>query len=214
MDAQRSADSTDMSATDLDLERSWRPHYERVAPVLVGYLAAQGVARPVDLVVPILIDALRRLDGTRIDGRALRVCAMAIAHRTIVKARRRITVERTAGPMLLDRLTIDERDVLLLRLLGGLSIEQIASIVRRRKRSVAMLERVALEILRERVCGFRGRISDEDAATLVAGDAFPSDTSLVPLAAALEHLRANLVVSAPIHVADRNGVSTGGRTTC
>jgi RNA polymerase sigma-70 factor (ECF subfamily) len=193
-----------MPNTDPELVHSWRLHYERIAPVLVGYLAAQGVARPADLVVGMLVDAARRLDGTQAGGRALRLWAMAVAHKTIVKARRRVDTDRIAQPMLLDRLTMHERDVLLLRLLGGLSVEQVAMIVRRRRRSVAMLERVALEVLREQVCGVRGTICDADAATLIAGDGFPADVSLAPLASSLEHLRTAFVRPAPIHIADQH----------
>ncbi len=47
----------------------------------------------------------------------------------------------------LDRLTPDQRDVVLLRILGGLSVEETARVLRKRRGAVKTLQRRALAAL-------------------------------------------------------------------
>ncbi len=192
------------------LEDSWRLHYQRIAPPIVGYLAAQGLARPADLVVPLLLQAVRKIEALHADHGGLRVWAMFLAHRMVTKARGRHP-SPVLHPDLVADLTDPERNVLLLRVFGGLSLEQVAATVRERRPVVAELERRALHRLRDRVgtgvyglLGPASDISDEDAATLIAGDGFPSDPGLGTLASALEDLRTRYIVAAPTHIEDQH----------
>jgi hypothetical protein len=191
---------------DPSIEDAWRISYRRIAPGMVAYLAAQGFAHPADAVVPLLLTAVRKLQALQADGRGLRTWSLLLAHRAVVRARRHHPGP-IVGPGILSGLSIPERDVLLLRILGGLSHEQVAVTMRKRRRAVTALERRALQSLREPVgatFGFRAEISDEDAATLIAGDAFPSDPALVPLAAAFERLRTDYVMDPPVHIEDQH----------
>jgi RNA polymerase sigma-70 factor (ECF subfamily) len=199
-------------SVDPEIEHAWRLHYRRIAPGLVAFLAAQGVARPADAVVPLLLDAARRLDRLRGESRALRLWAFMLAHKAVVRARLRAGGAPNLGPMLLDRLSTSQRDVLLLKLLAGLSTEQVAVVVGKQERTVTSLERHAFEALAKIFTGKR-RISDEDVATLIAGDAFPCDESLLPLAAALEGLRTDLVQPAPVHIEDQHLATIAGSRT-
>lgn len=194
------------ATTDPDLEFSWRVHHDRLAPGLVGYLCAQGVEHPADLVVPLMLDAARRTQLRGAGGpRAFRVALFEVAHRAITRARRR----HGAGPhdletpMLLDPLTVPERDVLLLRVIAGLTVDQTAGVVGRSRRCVATLERRAIDELAATVAPGPPP-SATDLAALIAGNGFPDDDALLPLAAALEALRTTYVTAAPTHVADQH----------
>jgi hypothetical protein len=202
-------------AEEPGIEDAWRISYRRIAPGMVAYLAAQGFAHPADAVVPLLLMAVRKLQALQADGRGLHTWSLLLAHRTVVRARRHHPGP-IVGPSLLSGLATAQRDVLLLRLFGGLSHAQVAVTMRKRRRSVIALEREALHMLRDLVgatFGLRAQISEEDAATLIAGDAFPSDPALVPLAAALERLRTAYVMDAPVHIEDQHLAEIADRRT-
>jgi len=52
---------------------------------------------------------------------------------------------------LLDRLTPDQRDVLLLRIVGGLTVEQVAGVVGRKAGAVKMLQARGLAAIRREI---------------------------------------------------------------
>ena len=58
---------------------------------------------------------------------------------------------------LLDALTADQRDVLLLRIIGGLSIDQVATVVGRRSGAVKMLQARGLAAIRREI--LRGAVT-------------------------------------------------------
>ena len=51
----------------------------------------------------------------------------------------------------LDRLTLDQRDVLLLRLIGGLTVDQVAAVVGRKPGAVKMLQARGLAAIRREI---------------------------------------------------------------
>jgi RNA polymerase sigma-70 factor (ECF subfamily) len=51
----------------------------------------------------------------------------------------------------LDRLTPDQRDVLLLRIVGGLTVDQVASVVGRKTGAVKMLQARGLAAIRREI---------------------------------------------------------------
>ena len=52
---------------------------------------------------------------------------------------------------MLDRLTAEQRDVLLLRILGGLTVEQVAAVVGRTAGAVKMLQARGLAAIRREI---------------------------------------------------------------
>ena len=188
---------------DSDVMDAWRIHYRRIVPSLLAYLSAQGFARPADVIVPLLLEAADRIDRGQAGGRAMRPYVFFVVHRAIARARRTQPNHFATCPSLLRDLTPHERDVLLLRMFAGLSIDHVSLIIRRRRRTVVGLERAAMHNLNE-LFGTAAGVSDADIATLIAGDGFPRDPGLVHLAAALEQLRTNYLVEVPLHLEDQH----------
>lgn len=178
----------------------WPQRCSRVASALEAYLQAQGVAHPRDAVRPTLLAAAQGLDAPFASARAFRVRAFTLAHHAVVHARRGLRRRRIVGSLLLLPLGRKERDLLLLRLIGGLPAKDVGSIMRMRTRRVLHLEHRALVTLALRTAGGAPdhhpvHIADEDVAALIAGEA-PEDRRLLTLAAALERVRAPSAVNA------------------
>ena len=138
------------------------------APVVAGYLRLQGSAEPDDLTSDVFLGALRNLDAFQGDEAAFRSWLFTIAHRRLLDERRRLrrrpppepltdtvqyrasddveaTVVTAAGQArvraLCDALAPDQRDVLLLRLLGGLTVEEVATALGKTPGAVKALQR-------------------------------------------------------------------------
>ncbi|GIU99538.1 MAG: RNA polymerase sigma24 factor [Actinomycetota bacterium] len=149
--------------------------YRELAPGVLGYLRGQRAADPEDLAGEVFVAVVERIGGFRGDERAFRSWVFTIAHHRLAHARRRAARRREAtvdprelaplGPVgdvseeamaalgtrwaltALDRLTPDQRDVVLLRILGGLSVEETARVLRKRRGAVKTLQRRALAAL-------------------------------------------------------------------
>lgn len=166
--------------------------WELLAPKVRGYLLARGAREPDDLTSEVFLQAFRGLGRFEGDGESFKRWLFTIAHRRLVdelRGRARHGVEQAYDGVLDPRrspsaeddalarllperlrdslavLTPDQRDVLLLRVLGELSIEEIATATGRGVSATKSLLRRALETLRspERVNfsadGSRGRTS-------------------------------------------------------
>lgn len=154
-------------------ERLWAD----VGPLVAGYLRLQGAREPDDLASEVVIGlfkGLRRFEG---DEAALRSYVLVIAHRRLLDERRRLArrpppsgavPERAGGDAeedalaalgeaevraLLGDLPSAQRDVLLLRIIGDLTVDQVAAIVGRRPGAVKALQRRGLTRLRDRLGG-------------------------------------------------------------
>jgi RNA polymerase sigma-70 factor (ECF subfamily) len=149
-------------------------YYELAGPVL-GYLRARGAAEPEDLLSEVFLSMVRGIHGFQGDSRQFRSWVFTIAHRRLIDERRargkrsielrgdlepvvadedpateaidRLTDEEIIG--LLDAVTPEQRDVLLLRLLAGLTIDEIATVVGKTKGAVKALQRRGLLALQE-----------------------------------------------------------------
>lgn len=155
-----------------------RAVYEELAPRVHGYLRARGASEPEDLTSEVFLTVFSRL-GTVTGGAAgLRTLVFSIAHARLVddlrrRSRRGEAVsyetwhdERTTASTedeavdrlgtaevraLLEELPADQRDVLLMRVVGDLSLEQTAAAIGRSTGAVKQLQRRGLLALRARL---------------------------------------------------------------
>jgi RNA polymerase sigma-70 factor (ECF subfamily) len=142
-----------------------------LAPAVAGYLRAQGAAEPDDLTSEVFLGVFRGLGAFSGSEEQFRSWVFTIAHRRLTDERRqagrrpRTTSELApdggvAGPSaeqealrrlsgervrdLCDRLVPDQRDVLLLRLVGGLTVGEVAAALGKSEGAVKALQRRAL----------------------------------------------------------------------
>jgi len=153
-------------------ERIWAS----LAPTVAGYLRSQGAAEPDDLTSEVFLSVFRSLGLFSGGEEQFRSWVFTIAHRRLVDARRaavrrpqpawgmepadsrpgpsaehdalqRMSAERVRD--LCDRLVPDQRDVLLLRLVGGLTVQDVAAALGKTEGAVKALQRRALIALRK-----------------------------------------------------------------
>ena len=152
-------------------EAAWQELYGGLAPVVLGYLRANGAPDPEDVLGEVFLQVAR--DIARFDGeeRGFRSWVFTIAHHRLIDARRhsaRRPVELVPEPpepgdsaddaaeealarigleeveRVLATLSEDQRAVLLLRIVGDLSIEDVAKAVGKRPGAVKALQRRGL----------------------------------------------------------------------
>lgn len=168
-----------LGACRVGAEWAWRQVYEDLAPSLLRYHRARGTPDPEDLVGDTfvrIVGALPRFQGTEEQfrawvfaisrRRAIDVARSAarhpedatpvdeLVHRGAagdaeVDALRSLEEERVRA--VLDRLTSDQRDVLLLRLLVDLTVEQVATVVGKSQGAVKALQARGLEQMRREI---------------------------------------------------------------
>jgi RNA polymerase sigma factor (sigma-70 family) len=139
-----------------------------LSPVVAGYLRAQGAVEPDDLCSEVFLAVVRNIDRFAGDEAGFRSWVFTIAHRRLLDERRSLarrpalvqvsealdlaatddvpaTVERSLGVewvrSVCDELVPDQRDVLLLRLLGRLTIDEIAALLGKTSEAVKALQR-------------------------------------------------------------------------
>jgi len=159
--------------------------FSALSPVVRGYLRLQGANEPEDLTSEVFIAVLRNIGSFQGDEAGFRSWVFTIAHRRLIDERRRaprlqllvpleddfdapssddvaelalgsLGVERVRD--LCERLVPDQRDVLLLRLLGRLMIDEVAELLDKTPGAVKALQRR----------GFRaiGRILEKEGVPL------------------------------------------------
>ena len=141
--------------------------YEALAPSVLGYLRAQRAPDPEDLLGEVFLQVARDLPHFRGDEAALRRWVFAIAHNRILDARRRQArrpqasdqeVPDAAAPppgegldpdlaAALATLTPDQREVVVMRFVADLSLEDVARITHRKVGAVKALQHRALQQL-------------------------------------------------------------------
>jgi RNA polymerase sigma-70 factor (ECF subfamily) len=160
-------------------EWAWRELYEAVAPQLTRYLRARGVPEPDDVVGETFVKVVRYIEGFEGDEAAFRTWVFTIGRNLVVddlrkRTRRPVDVATDeqllrAAPHgdvehdamcdlatghveeILAHLSVDQRDVLLLRILGGLTIGEIALVVGKKEGAVKMLQARGLAAIRKQI---------------------------------------------------------------
>lgn len=152
-----------------------RAIYDELAPRVRGYLRSRGAEEPEDLTSEVFLAVFPRLGSVTGGAAGLRTLAFSVAHARLVddlrrRSRRGPTVEYDArtdersapssedealGLLATDRvrellaeLPDDQRDVLLMRVVSDLSVEQVAQAMNRSAGAVKQLQRRGLLALR------------------------------------------------------------------
>jgi len=150
--------------------------YHALSPAVLGYLRIQGAADPEDLTNEVFLGVLRRIVSFEGDEEKFRSWVFTIAHSRLVDDRRRTdrrphlaephedhwdraggdaeqeALERLSSQRvqaLCEGLVADQRDVLLLRLMAGLTVEAIAEALEKSEGAVKALQRRGLANLRK-----------------------------------------------------------------
>jgi len=145
-------------------ERIWTA----LSPVVTGYLRTQGSHEPDDLASEVFLAVLRNIGRFVGTEAGFRSWVFTIAHRRLLDERRslgrrpvfadiaeaadqpagddvEVAVERSQGTAwvleMCERLSPDQRDVLLLRLLGRLTVEEVAAAIGKTPVAVKALQR-------------------------------------------------------------------------
>jgi RNA polymerase sigma-70 factor (ECF subfamily) len=148
--------------------------YEDLAGVVTGYLRRQGAAEPDDVASETFLHVFRSLHDFHGDEEGFRSWVFTIAHRRLVDERRRRSARPVTAPLALagqrraegsvedevvaaeglqrfgDVLTVlsrAQRDVVLLRVVAGLSVDETADVVGRSQGAVRQLQRRGLQAL-------------------------------------------------------------------
>ncbi len=149
--------------------------YRAFAPSVVGYLRMQGAADPEDLTNEVFLNVFTAIESFAGEEGQFRSWIFTIAHRRLVDERRRagrrphmataeadeqadaggdvedevlrrMSVERVRK--LCDCLAPDQRDVLLLRMLSAMTVEQAAEALGKSPTAVKALQRRAVAAIR------------------------------------------------------------------
>lgn len=170
---------TQLLAARVGAEWAWRAIYAEVAPDVLRYARASHASDPDDLVGEVFLRAVRGIEGFEGDERAFRAWVFTLARNLVIDGRRREARRRTdpvndetlvtIGPIgdaegdamraiaedrvrrVLHELTADQRDVLLLRILADLSIEQVATVLGKHPGAIKALQSRALATIRKRI---------------------------------------------------------------
>jgi RNA polymerase sigma factor (sigma-70 family) len=142
--------------------------FQALAPVVAAYLRIQGAAEPDDLTSEVFLGVLRKVDSFEGDEAGFRSWVFTIAHRRLTDERRRVgrrpileplmvaddavaadDVEEAVGQTLAtdrvralcERLVPDQRDVLLMRLVARMSVDDVATAMGKTPGAVKALQR-------------------------------------------------------------------------
>jgi RNA polymerase sigma-70 factor (ECF subfamily) len=164
-----------LDAAKAGAEWAWAQLYRDLAGPVAGYLRSRGAPEPEDLAAETFLQVARNIHGFDGGEKAFRSWVFVIAHRRLIDVRRRqgrqpevITlldddvhaggdVENEAVDRLVEdelrdalaTLTVEQSDVLSLRIIANLTLEETAEVVGKRVGAVKALQRRGLIALRE-----------------------------------------------------------------
>ena len=165
-----------LAAAQADAGWAYERLYRSLSPSVCGYLRIQGAADPEDLTSEVFLGAFRRIGGFAGDEAQFRSWVFTIAHRRLTDERRargcrprlvaaelpdaaggdveeealrRLSAERVRS--LCSGLAPDQADVLLLRLVSGLTVEAVAGVLDKTPGAVKALQRRGLCSLRRQL---------------------------------------------------------------
>jgi RNA polymerase sigma factor (sigma-70 family) len=180
-----------ITAARAGAEWAWTELYDDLAPLVFGYLRGRGAVEPEDLTGEVFLQMVRDIGSFEGDERDFRSWTLSIAHHRLlddIRYRKRRPAEPGGEGVeqhlllggdvesealsslgservlrIMQGLAPDQRDVLLLRMLADLTIEEIAKILDKRVGAVKALQRRGLANLRKRIPRERTPASDKDA---------------------------------------------------
>lgn len=154
----------------------WNAIYRSLAPTVTGYLRAQGAAEPEDLAAEVFVQAVKNIKRFQGDVTAFRSWIFCVAHNKLVddsryRSRRPVQPVADAGSdrvcstrveeqvlnnlasdrvrQMIAELTPDQRSVLFLRILGGLTVDEVARALNKNITAVKALQRRGLASLKK-----------------------------------------------------------------
>ena len=168
-----------LAAAQAGAEWAWDRLYRELAPRVRGYLVSLGSDDPDDLLGEVWLQVARKIGSFSGDEAGFRSWVFMIAHHRSIDERRRrsrrplklvddegrddwagVTESAEESALaeigtsevlrMLDQLTNQQRDVLALRVIGDLTVEQVAGIVGKRPAAVKALQRRALRTLKRK----------------------------------------------------------------
>lgn len=160
---------------------AWERIYDNLAPTILGYLRARGAPDPDGVCGEVFCQLVRDINRFEGDEAGFRSWVFVMVHHRLLDDLRRrkrrpetptahdafggledaVDVEDTVIRdqtelelrAAMECLTEAQRDVLLLRIFGGLKIEEVAQAIGRREGAVKALQRRGLEALRRELDG-------------------------------------------------------------
>jgi RNA polymerase sigma factor (sigma-70 family) len=174
--AYREAFERVLSAAQADAPWAYERLYRSLSPSICGYLRIQGAADPEDLTSEVFLGAFRAIGTFAGDEAQFRSWVFTIAHRRLTDERRargcrpqladaelpdtaggdveeealrRLSAERVRT--LCAGLAPDQADVLLLRLVSGLTVEAVAGVLDKSVGAVKALQRRGVCALRKQL---------------------------------------------------------------
>ena len=156
-------------------EWAWSRLYHSVARQVLGYLRGQGAKEPEDLLGEVFLQVAKGIGGFSGTEAGFRSWVFTIAHHRIIDERRRqrrhpvdpvetVADQVAATPSsadqalntlatervrdLVDRLAPAQRDVMMLRIVGGMTVAETAQVLGRSLGGVKALQRRAIASLR------------------------------------------------------------------
>lgn len=166
-----------LEAARAGAEWAWSRLYRDLAGPVLGYMRGRGAADPDDLLGEVFLQVARNIGTFEGGERAFRSWVFTVAHHRVIderryRNRRPVVLEGDPEPAmvagdveqealehlgtdrvvaLLEHLSPDQREVLLLRIVGDLTIDEVARVVGKRPGAVKALQRRGLETLRRRI---------------------------------------------------------------
>src|SRR3954470_18288002 len=170
--------------------------WERYSPLVAAYARARGSNEVDELVSEVFLALFGALESFRGDESGLKGMVFTIARRRLVDEQRRRSRRVDTEPLpdhfehavvasaedhvladqgaalaraWLDDLSPDQRDVLMLRIFGDLTVEQVARVVGKRVGAVKALQRRGLEALRRKLMTPHGAATGDPLLPAVEG---------------------------------------------
>ena len=162
-----------LAAAQAGADWAWERLFDSVAARVRSYVSAQGATDPDELTSEVLLHLVRGIDRFTGDESAFLSWVFVIAHHRVIDERRRIrrrqdvqqrmqlAVEPGADEEALERLWPEEwarrldglsdgqRTVLLLRVVSGLSAEEVGRVIGKKAGAVRVMQHRALQRLQE-----------------------------------------------------------------
>lgn len=170
---------TVLAAARTGAEWAWSALYRDLSPLVLGYLRSRGAREPEDLCGEVFLQVARDLASFTGGEAEFRSWTIVIAHHRLLDERR-YHARRPADPQpgevlaergdtgdveeeafrnldvlrvrrLLAEVTEDQREVLMLRIVGGLTVEEVARAVGKRPNTVKALQRRGLAAVKRAI---------------------------------------------------------------